>query len=298
MKTPKILGFLLPIFIYMMLSVPFQSCKPDDEEEDGVFYTSNINIETVNIPAGTFTMGSPENEVNRKNDETQFQVTLSAFKMSKYEITNEQFAAFLNAKNIGPNSKYAAGAYPTQPFLSYESFSTSLRFQGGHWTHSSVYKNYPVKHVTWYGATEFANYVGGRLPTEAEWEYACRAGTTSPFNTGNCLSNEQANYNWLHSYGTCTNTDYVFPGVQAVGSYAPNAYGLYDMHGNAAEWCSDWYGPYPTTAQTNPTGALSGSQRVKRGGGCSNAASHCRSANRDINKAGYNDSGFRIVLPQ
>jgi len=263
----------------------------------------NINIETVNIPAGTFAMGSPTSEVDRDGDETQFQVTLSAFKMSKYEITNAQYAAFLNAKGIGSDGFYAAGAYPTQALInaSYGSYDWGLHYTGEQWVPVVGYENHPVIYVTWHGATEFATYSGGTLPTEAQWEYACRAGTAMPFNTGACLSDAQANYNWANPYNTCTNTNTTYPGTtQAVGSYAPNAYGLYDMHGNVWEWCSDWYGIYPTTAQTNPTGALSGSYRVYRGGGWRNNAQLCRSALRNFSNPdfSYYSIGFRLVLPQ
>jgi len=264
---------------------------------------TTTNIAMVNIPAGTFTMGSPTSEVNHQSDETQFQVTLSAFRMSKYEITNAQYATFLNAKSIGSNGLYAAGAYPTQTLIYVSSGSPDwgLHYSGGQWVPAVGYENHPVINVTWYGSAEFATYSGGRLPTEAEWEYACRAGTTTPFNTGTCLTNAQANYNWASPYNTCTNTNTTYPGTtQAVGSYAPNAYGLYDMHGNVWEWCSDWYGTYPTTAQTNPTGATTVSNRVYRGGSWNSYAQYCRSAYRNYNSPAYSyiNIGFRLVLPQ
>jgi len=280
-----------PFILMGMLLMLTSSCKKDDP------------VAMVNIPAGTFTMGSPTSEVNHGSDETQFQVTLSAFKMSKYEITNAQYAAFLNAKGIGSDGLYAAGAYPTQALInaSSGSYDFGLHYTGGQWVPAVGYENYPVINVTWYGSAEFATYSGGRLPTEAEWEYACRAGTVTPFNTGACLSDAQANYNWTYPYNTCTNTNTTYPGTtQAVGSYAPNAYGLYDMHGNVWEWCSDWYGTYPPTAQTNPTGALSGSSRVYRGGSWCSYAQICRSARRDVSRPddSYSCIGFRLVLPQ
>ncbi|MBM3172002.1 MAG: formylglycine-generating enzyme family protein, partial [Bacteroidetes bacterium] len=126
-----------------------------------------------------------------------------------------------------------------------------------------------------------------RLPTEAEWEYACRAGTTTPYHTGNYLNSSQANFN--------ENVGKTMP----VGSYSPNAWGLYDMHGNVWEWCSDWYGDYSSGAQTNPKGPSSGSHRVLRGGSCFNSGRYCRSAHRFnyLPSLRSDGLGFRLVVP-
>jgi formylglycine-generating enzyme required for sulfatase activity len=271
--------------------------------------TTNFNFATIPtsaIPAGTFKMGSPEGpspiaEVGRNGNETQHDVTLTAFRMSKYEITNAQYAAFLNAKSIGSNGLYAAGAYPTQTLIyaSSGSYDWGLHYSNSQWIPVAGYENAPVINVTWYGSTEFATYVGGTLPTEAQWEYACRAGTITPFNTGDFLTNLQANYYWAAPYNGGTNTVTTYPGkTQTVGTYAANGYGLYDMHGNVWEWCSDWYGTYPTTAQTNPTGAAMGSYRVIRGGGWGSGAQGCRSAYRFNSTPNnyYNTVGFRLVF--
>ncbi len=259
------------------------------------------SIQTVLIPAGTFLMGSPESEVSRDANETQHPVTLTAFRMSKYEITNTQYAAFLNAKSIGSNGIYATAGYGTQTLISASSgsYDLGLHYSGTQWVPVTGYENAPVIYVTWYGATEYATYIGGTLPTEAQWEYACRAGTTTPFNTGTCLTNTDANYYWGDPYMTCTNTVTTSPGkTQTVGTYAPNAYGLYDMHGNVWEWCADWYGTYPTTAQTNPTGTTTGSNRVVRGGSWGGSAQYCRSAYRgySLPDGNYYFIGFRVVL--
>lgn len=263
--------------------------------------TDPLNIATVQIPAGTFTMGSPATELDFFADETQHQVTLGAFRMSKYEITNAQYAAFLNAKSIDSTGRYAAGAYSAQTLI-WPSRSRSdwgLHYTNGQWVPVVSYENHPVINVTWYGATEFATYAGASLPTEAQWEYACRATTTTPFNTGSCITNMHANYNWAYQYGSCTNTITTYPGTtKSVGTYTANNYGLYDMHGNIWEWCSDWYGTYPTTTQRNPTGASVGMARVFRGGSWNGEARFCRSAYR----ANYypdsytNFIGFRIAL--
>ena len=257
-----------------------------------------LNIETVLIPAGTFTMGSPTTEPQRQSDETQHQVTLSAFRMSTYETTNAQFAAFLNANNIGGDGLYEAGAYPNEPLIYYCGSYNGLSYTGAQWQAAAGFENYPVVCVTWYGAQEFATYAGGRLPTEAEWEYACRGGTTTPFNTGNCLDYTQANYYWPQPYSGCSNTNTAYPGqTQAVKSYSPNAYGLYNMHGNVWEWCADWYGAYPTTAQINPTGPSTGTDRVFRGGSWFGDAQYCRSADRDFSfdpGISFSFIGFRL----
>lgn len=262
-------------------------------------------VARVLIPAGTFTMGSPLSEVNRGVNETQYPVTLSSFRMSKYEITNAQYAAFLNAKGIGSNGIWAsAPVHNTKNliFASSDTYNWGLQYSNSKWVPVAGYENSPIIYVTWYGAAEYATYVGGTLPTEAQWEYACRAGTTTPFNTGNYLTNLQANYNWAYPYNGGTNTVTTNPiKPQLVGSYAPNAYGLYDMHGNVWEWCNDWYGTYPTAPQTNPKGVATGTYRVIRGGGLKYSAHNCRSAFR-----GGNDSyislfsdviiGFRVVF--
>jgi formylglycine-generating enzyme len=275
-------------------------CKKDDKKEDPL-PTTPTNIALVNIPAGTFTMGSSGSEIDHESDEVAHQVTLSAFRMSKYEITNSQFAEFLNAKIIGSNGLYAAGKYPTQILIyaSSDNYDWGLHYTNNKWLPVSGSENYPAINVTWYGAAEFATYAGGRLPTEAQWEYACRANTTTPFSTGACLTNLQANYIWQNPYGTCTNNSTAYPGkTQAVGTYAANAWGLHDMHGNVWEWCSDWYGDYPTTAQTNPVGVATGSDRVIRGASWYFEAQYCRSAYRDYDSPNFKDSdmGFRIVL--
>ena len=290
----KILKFLL----FILASIIIFSCT---NEEDNNNNNQSTNITYLQIPAGAFIMGSTIGEVNRTSDETQFQVTLSAFKMSKYEITNAQYAAFLNTKNIDSSGLCVYGAFPAEVLIyaSTSPYDWGLHYTSGQWLPVAGYENHPVIFVTWFGATEFATYVGGRLPTEAQWEYACRGNTTTPFNTGNCLSDAQANYNWTLPYSTCTNTSTTYPNTtQAVGSYSANAYGLFDMHGNVYEWCSDWSGTYPTTAQTNPTGAITGTKRVIRGGSFRNGAQYSRSANRGLltpSIKGY-DYGFRVVI--
>jgi len=257
-----------------------------------------LNIETALIPAGTFTMGSPTTEQDRWIDEVQHQVTFSAYRMSKYETSNAQFAAFLNAKSIGSNGLYALGAYPSQVLI-YANSSLGLTWTGTQWQPVAGKENFPIVNVTWFGATTFAAYAGGRLPTEAEWEYACRGNTTSSFSTGACLNNTQANYRWDSPITGCSNTSTAYPNqTLAVNSYSPNAFGLFNMHGNVWEWCSDWYETYSTTDQTNPTGASTGTFRVIRGGDWAYAAQFCRSAirNKYYPDGNYNIVGFRLAF--
>ena len=136
-----------------------------------------------------------------------------------------------------------------------------------------------------------------RLPTEAEWEYACRAGTATPFHFGSQLNGRQANCRGTFPYGTDTEGPYLEK-TSLVGKYLANAWGLYDMHGNVWEWCSDWYGDYPSGSLTNPSGPATGLRRVIRGGGWGFDAVFCRSAyrlgivtsNREI------ILGFRVAL--
>jgi formylglycine-generating enzyme required for sulfatase activity len=135
-----------------------------------------------------------------------------------------------------------------------------------------------------------------RLPTEAQWEYACRAGSTTPFSFGPTISTDQANYNGDYAFGDGkkgANRKKTLP----VGSFPPNAWGLYDMHGNVYEWCRDLYGPYPSEAQVDPVGPPSGNGRVLRGGSWAALPSYCRSTDRmgprPVDRS--DNFGFRIV---
>ena len=223
-------------------------------------------IEFVDIPGGIFIMGSPVTEQGRKDDEIQHKVTLSAFRMSKYSITFEQYDVFCEA--TGREKPWG--------------------FKRG---------NLPVSQVTWYDAKAFAEWMGCRLPTEAEWEYAARANTTTPYYTGECLTSEQANFNGKEPYLNCEQGKFRKEAL-SVGSFSPNAFGLYDMHGNIWEWTNDWYGEYDTDDKLNPKGPDAGAKKVDRGGGFYDPAWRCRSAYRGggtpPGNKGAGDS-FRIV---
>lgn len=279
-------------FLKNGLVVNKQSIKAIDIDSV-IFYSPTkdpkpFDISFVSIPAGSFIMGSPETEVERSSNESQHEVTLAAFKMSKHEITNVQYAEFLNSKGVGQDGKDANGKFPSEKLI--YSHSWGLTYTNNQWIPVQGHENYPVINVTWFGATEFAAYKGAALPTEAQWEYACRAGTTTPFNTGNCLSNEQANYRWKYPYIDCTNTNTSEPGkTQIVGTYPANAFGLHDMHGNVSEWCADLISFSTSSSEI---------YRVIRGGYYRGIALECRSARRSGNYPnGYGDgSGFRIVI--
>ena len=235
-----------------------------------IYKRNSVEIEFVDIPAGTFTMGSPSNEADRGSDEQQHQVTLSAFRMSKNEITFAQYDAFCEATG-----------------------RSKPRDEG--WGRG----NRPVINVTWENAKAFADWMECRLPTEAEWEYACRAGTTTPFNSGINLTTNQVNYDGNYPYNGNPKGSYLGK-TQPEGSYPSNSWGLNDMHGNVREWCNDWYhSNYKINSQTNPTGPSSGSLRVFRGGSWNHFEQNCRSSYRNRNFPTYsNDNlGFRLVIP-
>ena len=242
-------------------------------------------------------MGSPASEPQRNNEEIQHSVTLSSFYLSEKEITNEQYCRFLNATKVLCNGKGNVAGFGNKELIAAHDWG--VQYRGNEWRPASGKANFPVMNVTWYGAKAYCDWAGGRLPTEAEWEYACRAGTTTPFNTGNNLKTSQANYNGNFPYNNSPKGTFIGR-TQPVGSYSPNAWGLYDMHGNAWEWCSDRYASYTPEAKTNPQGPSSGSDRILRGGSWLNRALNCRSAFRDrrgpdTRDNGYDSFGFRLA---
>ena len=213
-------------------------------------------------PAGTFMMGSPEDEADRYDNETLHQVVLSrGFWMLETEVTQMMWASVME-KN--PSN-----------------------FKGS---------KQPVETVSWNNCQEYIKKLNDlgvapkgyrfSLPTEAQWEYACRAGTTTAYHFGNTLTKEQANFG-----GNVGKTS-------DVASYPANAWGLHDMHGNVLEWCLDWYGDYPNGNVTDPAGAVEGSYRVLRGGGWRVVAEICRSADRerDVPSWWSNSIGLRVAL--
>jgi formylglycine-generating enzyme required for sulfatase activity len=243
------------------IAKPSEAPKPRDM--DTVDLGGGVKMELVWVPAGSFQMGSPSSESGRSDDEGPVHaVELDGFWMGKYEVTQEQYEAVM-------------GKNPSN-------------FKGT--------KN-PVEMVSWKDAREFCRKAsektgkGIRLPTEAEWEYACRAGTTTRFCFGDS-DNGLDEYAWY----TANSGSKTHP----VGEKKPNEWGLYDMHGNVWEWCGDWYADkYGAGAAKNPAGASSGSYRVFRGGSWRSPAGNCRSANRSgiVPDGRIFNLGLRAVVP-
>ncbi len=262
--------------------------------------TNVVATNLVWISPGTFTMGSPVTEAERYPWEgPQTRVTITqGFWMGKFEVTQAEYASVM-----GTNPSYYNGDRSGPP--SYDrDYGTDL--------------SRPVEEVSWNDAVAYcaaltsqeqnagrllAGYVY-RLPTEAEWEYACRAGTRTAFHYGPSLRSGMANfYGYVEydaSFGSTYNPSGIYLGqTTSVGSYAPNAWGVYDMHGNVWEWCHDWWSSrLPGGSVSDPQGSATGSNRVFRGGSWHHNARHCRSALRYVSNPddGYDSIGFRVVL--
>ncbi len=211
--------------------------KESSGKEEITDLGKDVKLEMILIPAGKFVMGSPASEKGHRINETQHEVTITKpFYMGKYEVTQEQWDAVM----VNNRSFYRG------PKL-------------------------PVTSVSWENCQEFikklnAKTSGGyRLPTEAEWEYSCRAGTTTAYSNGDIITKNDSNVEGLST--------------KVVGSYKPNAFGLYDMHGNVWEWCEDWKVDYPKEAVIDPKGPEAGKNRVLRGGSFTGVGLHSRSAN-------------------
>jgi formylglycine-generating enzyme required for sulfatase activity len=241
--------------------------------EETIDIANGVTMILVLVPPGKFHMGSPVSEQNHEKNETIHLVTLTEpFDLGKFEVTQGQYAAL-----TGMNPSSFKGVERPVEQVSWDEAGAFGR---------DLTKKLADKHVY-------------RLPTEAEWEYSCRGGRSSsqPFGIGNglSLSSREANLNGSQPYGGADKADY-FKQTCNVGSYAANALGLYDMHGNVWEWCADPYGPYAGEEVINPPGPAEGTRRVHRGGCWVNGARYCRAASRYKREPGFRDDGLGFRL--
>ncbi len=239
-------------------------------------FTNSLGMEFVLIPAGTFMMGSPMSETARKNNETLHEVTITKpFYMQTTEVTLGQWREIMGKRLFG-------------------------RQRGS--------PDEPVVKVSWFDCNDFISKLNRRgegtyrLPTEAEWEYACRAGTTTAYFWGDEEDCSRAMYG-----NNPRKSEECIPTVESMGlaagkpapvkSYGPNPWGLYDMHGNVWEWCEDWFGVYPEGSVKDPAGPNDGIRRVRRGGSWYKYGRYCRSANRNMGHPSVRlqTTGFRVV---
>ena len=271
-----------------------------------------VTMELAQVPAGTFIMGSPETEELRRYDETQHEVTISKpFYIGIHEVTQARWKTVLGTDP----SEFKGADRPVEQV----SWSDAVEFCNS--LTELVGKKHPeMKLKPYYTITvhrhgeegqivsvevrEHPGNRGFRLPTEAQWEYACRAGTTGPYAGTGRLGDmgwyDENTIRCLSAFWAIFRVDVVLndDGSQRVGTKRPNAWGIYDMHGNVCEWCANWYGAYPEGRVTDPTGLPNGASRVVRGGSWDVDPNLCRSASRfGISRLGrVNDVGFRVCL--
>jgi formylglycine-generating enzyme required for sulfatase activity len=272
--TPKITTPPLQTFSFEVVTTDATGSITNRRNASAKYFTEDLGngvlLEMVEIPGGTFMMGSPANEAERDSDESpKHQVTVPSFCMGKYELTQAQYQAIMG--------------------------NNPANFKGN---------NRPVENVSWDDAVAFCQKLSQRtgkkyrLPSEAEWEYACRAGTTTPFYFGESITPELVNYDGNYPYASAPKGQYRQQTTD-VGTFPPNAFGLYDMHGNVLEWCQDDYQENYINAPTDGSAStvLSATYKLLRGGSWFNYARYCRSANRawGLRDARINYYGFRVV---
>lgn len=242
---------------------------------------NNVKLEMVLIKGGTFIMGSPETEINRsKSESPKHSVTVPQFFMGRYPITQSQWRAVAQSNRVKQDLD-----------------SDPSNFKGD---------DRPVEQVSWEDTVEFCDLISQltgrtyRLPTEAEWEYACRAGTTTPFHFGETISDELANYRASKKYGKGVEGESRGKTSSVYQFNAPNDFGLHDMHGNVWEWCADYWHENYVGAPTNGQAWIEDGDsrfRVVRGGSWGYTPAYCRSACRRYRSPAdrYGAFGFRVV---
>ncbi|MBD1856362.1 formylglycine-generating enzyme family protein [Leptolyngbya sp. FACHB-1624] len=283
-RTALVSEASLPTFSFEVITVndrgeeidrrPGQASYYREELAEGVF------LDMVAIPGGTFWMGTAEGELGaREAEKPRHQVTIEPFFMGKFTVTQAQWRAIAQLPKVNRDLKLEPS-----------------HFKGD---------NRPVEHVSWEDAIEFCDRLNQktgqlyRLPSEAEWEYACRAGTTTPFHFGETITPEIANYNGNYIYANAPKGIYRKQTIE-VGSFPPNAFGLYDMHGNVWEWCADpWHDSYadaPTDGRVWESNK--NVSRIPRGGSWNDFARDCRAAFRSgfLSVIFLNRRGFRLAL--
>jgi len=275
----------------------------------GAVITNSAGMKFVFIDPGTFSMGSAAGDAGAQQDETKHNVTLTrGYYLQTAETTIAQFRQFVMAAGYKTEAENSGGCWISTGSGGWK------RKKESNWKNTDIKATpsfqqtdkLPVTCVSWNDAQAFIQWLSKkekktyRLPTEAEWEYACRAGSAAPFAFGKCLSSDQANYGGVDGLFSICKTGYALNRKKPIpaANLIANAWGLYDMHGNVAEWSNDWYGPYASRAATDPQGPSSGTDRVLRGCHWLNTATECRSAKRSSFPPNYATDvvGFRVVL--